>query len=317
MIGMDYRQNINAVLDLTPTSETAPAVDVITFPDHIQCYEKAAAAMDRKAHELINTARSHTPLFPPKPPKQAVTYFAPKVIQSAIIPTTEPNDTIPIMLNEGIASPYEARLMVSKNAPFQTIISYIMNDDDDVLAVLGKSHTLNELVTAMRTMVDTDNVTLKSVMMLVNRQYTRIINEYLQAIVDTELQIDSFLDDYEDLIDHLENSGFVWVESTLVNLTTGTQLIDMGQLEDSKDIYVSATNVMYLDKTAEDMGFMEITNEFFVMLSNVYHPTLITVLDRAYGYGHKIPVTVIVLKDDTYLAYKSCVPGGTWGITRV
>jgi len=40
-------------------------------------------------------------------------------------------------------------------------------------------------------------------------------------------------------------------------------------------------------------------------------------LDRVYGYGHKVPVTVIVLNDDTYLAYKSCIPGGTWGITRI
>jgi hypothetical protein len=65
------------------------------------------------------------------------------------------------------------------------------------------------------------------------------------------------------------------------------------------------------------MGFLEITHEFHVMLSDVYHPTLLALLDRVYGYGYQIPRVILVLKDDTYSLYKSCVPGGTWSIARV
>ena len=311
-----YRVNLSAVLADSVSNTQPPEVDIIVFPNHITCYEKAAKAMDRKAHQLINDARAHTPLFPPKPKPTEVKYYNPIIISTAVVQPQLVAASLPIVVVEGISQPLDMRLHVDSAIPFRTIINFLSITDEECLNLLYSAKTLDDVAAIMYENAGTANDQFRTVLMMMNRHYTQLINSYLQATVDVTMFIDSFMEDYGDIIEILENQGFVEAAYYLSSMTWLVNGIENGIPEDTRVIIPSGTNVIKLDKTAEEMGFMEITSEFHVMLSAVYHPTLLALLDRVWGYGYQIPQAVLVLLDDTYVAYKSCVPGGTWSVIR-
>ena len=294
------------------TEESALNTDLLYFPDHLLVYEELGKRMNRAAHELINLARSNVIMHPKPKRKTELKKFAPEVIKSAEVNTNITADDVHIIMSDEFLDTLLHRGEVQDPTKILTLLSVLPSKgEEDAMVVYGLEpiNTLRELVEWYHTDGNVNEKNMNAVM-FIGRRYTTLINMYVSATVSVELTIASFFDEYMELVDWLEEHGFDDAERYMDAMTIYHDPITLLPRTLEKCVLVS------LDKTSDEMGFSQLTNEMFVTLSRVYHPTLLDLADKAYAYAEKIPRITLILKDDTFTMFKSSVPGASWGLTR-
>jgi hypothetical protein len=293
-------------------TEHSPNTDLLYFPDHLTCYEELGRRMNRQAHQLINLARSNVPMHPKPKLKTELKKFAPEVIKSAVVSTTIDAEDINVVVMDEFLDPLLHRAELTDKTKVVALLSTLpSNDDSDAVEKLGLGEvtSLRELVHWYNKdgNVNEDNMT--TVMFLGNR-YTQLVNMYISATVSAELVIPSFFDEYLGLLAWLEDNGFDEAERFMDSMTIYHD--PAGPIPKTLEKCI----ILYVDKTSDEMGFSQLTNEMFVTLSRVYHPTLLDLVHKCYMYAEKIPRITLLLKDDTFTMFKSSIPGANWGLTR-
>lgn len=317
------KKETNVMTDNIQDQSNLPGFQGIVYPDHIDLLIKEAASMNRDIHQLINDTRATNQILPipinPRPVNKIITRT--EIASAVLRDTGQWVPSFEISVQCGTFSATEARLSFGKKEGTNMVRINALDIETKAsqtarqIIVRGckelASWMLNEAYDP--NLIEDDAIYLR----LLNTELTKVVNEAVQMTVRTTLFMDSFMNDYSDLLDLLEREGFASAEAHFDNLITmpKSRLDVELPLSEGTLVPIGRLIMLRVNKSAKDMEFLELGTGP-VMLTRSTHPTLLKVmssLEKAYD----IPRLLLILKDDTLMCYRGIEATGTWTVKRV
>ena len=288
----------------------------LIYPAHLEFLKKKASIMNRSVHQLINEARMPNAFPKPKTVKTELPVFKPGAIESAKVGDLAgigPDSTI----EAGISFTDCVEMFKTPHYQASRVNECLYDESETTVDLLSQCEGgLVALHTALRSYYDLPELAddVRGLLRTYNRFLTKTVNRYIKATVNLSWSIDSFVEDFPELLNALQQEGLTKIEEYLEELVIGG--LDDILSREGACLPVAHYGVIYLPKTAEAMGLYEVTDEVPVQLSKVYHPSLLSLLESIFTQLNCVQV-VCFLQDDEYLFIRSPLDLSCWSVQRV